>query len=425
MKNRYDVIVIGGGPAGMAAAIAAHENGAQDIIILERRFELGGILNQCIHSGFGLHRFGEELTGPEYAHRFMEMIKEYHIEAACDTSVVKILPGNRVLIISPHSGIKIILGKAVVMATGCRERNRGGLGISGTRPAGIFTAGTAQQFINQYGYLPGKEVVILGSGDIGLIMARRLTLEGALVKGVIEVKSFPGGLKRNIVQCLDDFNIPLLLNHSVIEIHGRKRVTGVTVARVDDTGNPIVDSVYDIPCDTIVLSVGLFPDHKLPLNTGIKIDHHTGGPVVNQWMETSIPGIFACGDGVYVHDLVDDVTAEGGIAGCHAALFAKDPWVFEYAMAAVTPGEGVRFCIPQIISSNGDENFQIFLRIKEKFSHGQLVVNQDGKKIFSIPKAYALPGEMISIRLPKENFIPQKDNASLLTISMIEREENK
>ncbi len=425
MRNRYDVIIIGGGPAGMAAAIAAHENGAQDIIILERRFELGGILHQCIHSGFGLHRFGEELTGPEYAHRFMEMIKKYHIEAACDTSVLKILPGNRILIISPYSGIKIISGKAVVMATGCRERNRGGLGISGTRPAGIFTAGTAQQFINQYGHLPGKEVVILGSGDIGLIMARRLMLEGALVKGVIEVKSFSSGLKRNVVQCLNDFNIPLLLNHSVIEIHGRKRVTGVTVVRMDDTGNPIADSIYDIPCDTLVLSVGLLPDHKLPLNTGIKIDHHTGGPIVNQWMETSTPGIFACGDGVYVHDLVDDVTAEGEMAGRHAALFAKDPWVFEHSMAAITPGEGVQFCIPQIMSSNSDESFRIFLRLEEKFSSGQLVVNQDGKKIFTFSKGNAFPGEMISIRLPKEKLLPPKDTASLLTISMIERGENK
>lgn len=305
---KHDVVIIGGGPAGLAAAIAARENGVQDVLILEREQELGGILNQCIHNGFGLHTFKEELTGPEYAARYMEKAAEMKIPALLETTVIDLeRKGSAIQVtsVSRKDGLLQLEAKAVVLAMGCRERPRGALNIPGYRPAGIFSAGTAQRLVNREGYLPGKEVVILGSGDIGLIMARRMTLEGAKVKCVAELQPYSGGLKRNIVQCLNDYGIPLKLSHTVVDIRGKERVTGVTIAKVDDHLKPIPGTEEEISCDTLLLSVGLIPENELSREIGVELSPTTNGPVVNESLETSIPGVFACGNVLHVHDLVD------------------------------------------------------------------------------------------------------------------------
>jgi len=328
MEN-VDLVVIGGGPAGLAAAIEARKYGVEDILILERDQELGGILQQCIHTGFGLEIFKEELTGPEYAHRFIQQIVTLGIRYMLDTMVIDIssdmdISGERIVTaVNSKEGLLKLKAKAVILAMGCRERTRGALNIPGTRPAGIYTAGTAQRLINMEGYLPGKDVVILGSGDIGLIMARRMTLEGARVKMVCELMPYPGGLKRNIVQCLEDYNIPLRVCHTVVAIHGRERLEGVTVARVDEDRKPLPETREYIGCDTLLLSVGLIPENELSREAGVRIDPLTRGPIVNESMETSIPGIFACGNVVHVHDLVDHVTEESRLAGRGAAQFVK------------------------------------------------------------------------------------------------------
>lgn len=320
---RADVVIIGGGPAGMSAAIAAKESGASEVVIIERELKLSGILQQCIHNGFGLHKFKEELTGPEYGERYEKIVRQLGITVLTDTMAVDITPGRTVTAVSKEKGYFSIKAEAVVLAMGCREKSRGALSIPGTRPAGVFTAGTAQKLVNIKGYMPGKKIVILGSGDIGLIMARRMTLEGAEVKAVCEIMEDSGGLTRNIVQCLRDFDIPLMLRHTVVEIHGKKRVDGVTVARVDENLKPIPGTEEYIECDTLMLSVGLIPENELSKKAGIEIDPKTRGPVVDENRQTNVPGIFACGNVVKVHELVDFVSEEGETAGRAAALYAQ------------------------------------------------------------------------------------------------------
>ena len=320
----YDIVIIGGGPAGLAASVSAFDHGITRIIILERDNELGGILNQCIHNGFGLHTFKEELTGPEYAERYIRQVKERGIEFRLHTMVLEIQKDKTIQAVNKEDGLFEIKAKAVILAMGCRERSRGALNIPGFRPAGVFTAGTVQRLVNIDNYMPGKEVVILGSGDIGLIMARRLTLEGAKVKLVAEIKPYSGGLIRNIVQCLDDYDIPLKLSHTVVFIHGKERITGVTIAQVDLEGKPIQGTEEFCKCDTLLLSVGLIPENELSKVAGVCLDDITNGPIVNESLETSIEGIFACGNVLHVHDLVDDVSKEAAYAGKNAAVYVKN-----------------------------------------------------------------------------------------------------
>ena len=319
----YDIVIVGGGPAGLAAALAARGNGVADILILEREDRLGGILNQCIHNGFGLHTFQEELTGPEYAARYIEKVEELQIPYKLQTMVLNIMPDKRVAAMNREDGLFEVQAKAVILAMGCRERPRGALNIPGFRPAGIYTAGTAQRLVNIEGFLPGRKIVILGSGDIGLIMARRLTLEGARVQAVVEILPKSGGLQRNIVQCLEDFDIPLLLRHTVVDIKGRERVSGVTVSAVDEQGKPIPGTGQEYDCDTLLLSVGLIPENELTRELGARMDPATHGPVVNEKLETTIPGVFACGNVLHVHGLVDSVSEEAAEAGKNAAVSIK------------------------------------------------------------------------------------------------------
>ena len=319
----YDIVIVGGGPAGLAAALAARENGVADILILEREDQLGGILNQCIHNGFGLHTFKEELTGPEYAARYIEKVEELQIPYKLQTMVLNITPDKRVTAMNREDGLFEVQAKAVILAMGCRERPRGALNIPGFRPAGIYTAGTAQRLVNIEGFLPGRKIVILGSGDIGLIMARRLTLEGARVQAVVEILPKSGGLQRNIVQCLEDFDIPLLLRHTVVDIKGRERVSSVTVSAVDEQGKPIPGTGQEYDCDTLLLSVGLIPENELTREMGARMDPATHGPVVNEKLETTIPGVFACGNVLHVHGLVDSVSEEAAEAGKNATIYIK------------------------------------------------------------------------------------------------------
>ena len=356
--EKADVVVIGGGAAGLAAALGAKEAGAGRVLILERSEELGGVLFQCIHNGFGLIYFGEDLTGPEYAHRFIERVRELGVEYYLQTMVLELRPDKRVIAVNSEKGVFTVEAGAVVLAMGCRERTRGMLGIPGTRPAGIFTAGTAQRLINVEGFIPGRKVVILGSGDIGMIMARRFTLEGAEVKGVVEIMPYIGGLFRNEMLCLRDFGIPVYLKHTVTEIHGRDRVEAVTIAEVDDNRRPIPGTEKIIECDTLLLSVGLIPENELSIEAGIEIDPVTGGPFVNELMETSIPGIFACGNVVHVHDLVDDVSIEGVLAGRAAAAYAAEGKSLPRRIR-VRPGCGVRYVVPQYISGERDVVFAL------------------------------------------------------------------
>ena len=406
-----ELVIIGGGPAGMSAAVAAYESGIRDILILERDTHLGGILQQCIHNGFGLHKFGEELSGPEYAWKYEQKVQELGIEVKLGTMVLDITGDKVITATNEEDGIFQLRAGAIILAMGCRERSKGALNIPGSRPAGIFSAGTAQKYVNRMGYLPGKEVVILGSGDIGLIMARRMTLEGAKVHAVCELMPYSGGLARNIEQCLNDFGIPLKLSHTVIRIHGKERLEGVTIARVDERRKPIAGTEEYIPCDTLLLSVGLIPENELSKSAGVELDRITQGAVVDQDRQTSVEGVFACGNVLHVHDLVDYVSEEAEIAGKSAAdyLMAARQCTEEKREAAEqseavriplhTDGR-IRYTVPQVVTQKKDVS--VFFRVADVYHNVTInVYNEKKEKVFSRRKLKAAPGEMENVVLKK------------------------
>lgn len=404
--RKAELIIIGGGPAGLAAAASARKEGLQDILILERDTRLGGILNQCIHNGFGLHTFKEELTGPEYAARFIKQIEDEKIPYMLDTMVIDISEGEggikTVTAMNPKEGLFTIEGKAVILAMGCRERPRGALNIPGYRPAGIYSAGTAQYYVNIEGRMPGKKVVILGSGDIGLIMARRMTYEGAKVLCVAELQPYSGGLKRNIVQCLDDFDIPLLLSHTVIDIKGKKRVEGVTIAEVDENRKPIPGTEVFYECDTLLLSCGLIPENELSNKLGVKMNPVTNGAFVNESLETSVPGVFACGNVLHVHDLVDYVSGEASLAGKNAAAYIRGESGSEGYLINIKTEGGVRYSVPTTVrTGNMPDTLTVRFRVGNEYRDTNLAVYLDGKQLMKLPKRVMAPGEMEQIILVK------------------------
>ena len=394
-----DLVVIGGGPAGMAAAVAAYDSGIKNVLILEREETLGGILKQCIHNGFGLHRFGEELTGPEYAARYKVEVEKRNIPCMLKTTVIGVSAERVVCAMNSEIGIFKVNAGAIILAMGCRERPKGALNIAGARPAGIYTAGTAQKFVNMKGYMPGRSVVILGSGDIGLIMARRMTLEGASVKAVLELMPYSGGLARNIEQCLNDFDIPLRLSHTVVELHGKERLEGVTIAAVDEKRQPIPETYEYIPCDTLLLSCGLIPENELTKSAGIKLDKITGGAVVDEKRQTEIPGIFACGNVLHVHDLVDYVSEEAVIAGEAAAEFIKKGEKSEISVALTTDG-CVRYTVPQIIRTKGDT--KVYFRVSDVFRDKKIVVRLGERVVLERKKQKLAPGEMETVTIKSD-----------------------
>ncbi|MBE6797068.1 MAG: FAD-binding protein [Ruminococcaceae bacterium] len=394
---KHDIVIIGGGPAGMAAAISAYKAGVTDIAIIERDAKLGGILNQCIHNGFGLHKLGQELTGPEYAEAYSREVEKLPIKVYYETMVTG-FDKNRIVTAQNRGGILKIKAGAIVLAMGCRERSGGALNICGTRPAGIYSAGTAQKLINCMGYMVGRKVVLLGSGDIGLIMARRMSLEGAKVEAVCEIMPYSGGLTRNIVQCLDDYGIPLYLSHTVAEIHGKERVTGVTIAKVDDKRQVIEESKRYVECDTLLLSVGLIPENELTGSAGIEIDAITSGPRVDQNRQTEMDGVFACGNVLHVHDLVDYVSDEAEIAGTAAAEFVKNGRR-DGAVFNTVAGEGVRYVLPQSISVGGTDDISLFMRVSKPYGKVRLTVKSGDEVLASAVKLKVAPGEMEKIVL--------------------------
>lgn len=416
MKDKYDVIVVGGGPAGLAAAVSAAEQGAKSVLILERNDTLGGILNQCIHNGFGLHHFKEEMTGPEYAAKFIEQLPRYPaIEVLTGAMVLNISPEKIVYAIHAESGYIQLAANAVVLSMGCRERTRGAIGIPGTRPAGIFTAGAAQLYMNIEGFTVGKRIVILGSGDIGLIMARRLTLEGAKVLGVYEVLPYSSGLTRNIVQCLEDYGIPLHLSHTITDIRGGKRVEQIVIQKVDEQRKPIPGTEQIVDCDTLLLSVGLIPENELSRQAGLEISPRTNGPVVYENMETSVPGIFACGNVAHVHDLVDFVTAESIRAGAAAAKYTRKEIE---KLIQVQNGDGVGYTAPQKIRlENVDKNIDIFFRATAVYKNSKIEVKSGDTPIASFKREHLAPGEMEKITIPKSFFDKAGDAPVVVSVS--------
>lgn len=410
MKN-YDIVIIGGGPAGLAAAVSAKKSGVGSILILERDRELGGILNQCIHNGFGLHTFKEELTGPEYAQRFIDQAKELEIEYRLNTMVIDISHEKVVTAMNREEGLFQIRAKAVILAMGCRERSRGALNIPGYRPAGIYSAGTAQRLVNMEGLMPGREVVILGSGDIGLIMARRMTFEGAEVKVVAELMPYSGGLKRNIVQCLDDFGIPLKLSHTVVDIKGKERLEGVTIAEVDGNGKPISGTEEEYSCDTLLLSVGLIPENELSRGMGVEMSRVTSGPVVNESLETNIEGVFACGNVLHVHDLVDFVSEEAAAAGKNAAAYVKGGRTEEGGREiCLNPVDGVRYTVPVTINTaRMDENLTVRFRVGSVFKNCYVSAYFDDERVIHRKRQIVAPGEMEEIKLTKDQLLKYPD----------------
>lgn len=395
----YDIVIVGGGPAGMAAAVAAYDAGCTNVVILDREPQIGGILMQCIHNGFGLHKLGRELTGPEYAAVYEQQVKQRNIKVYTETTVTSV-SSDKVVTAQNRQGILKIQAKAIILAMGCRERSRGALNICGSRPSGVYSAGTAQKLVNCMGYQVGKKVVILGSGDIGLIMARRMSYEGAKVEAVCEVMPYSGGLTRNIVQCLEDFDIPLYLSTTVVQIHGRERLEGVTIAQVDERRQPIEETKRYIPCDTLLLSVGLIPENELTRGAGISIDPVTSGAIVDENCQTDVPGIFACGNVLQVHDLVDYVSDEAERAGLGAVKFIRGELDAKNAVQT-KPGNGVRYVLPQTVHP-GNEDVSLFLRVTQPFGKVKLTVS-DGDRVLAVAKKLkAAPGEMEKITIKAE-----------------------
>ena len=411
-----DLLIVGAGPAGLAAAIAAKRAGVMDLLVLEREEEPGGILNQCIHNGFGLHRFREELTGPEYAHRDIQEARDLGIDVRCGAMVLEVTADKVVSVVSREKGLETFKARAVILAMGCRERPRGALAIPGTRPAGVFSAGTAQKIVNMMGYMPGNEVLILGSGDIGLIMARRMTLQGAKVKACVELMPYSSGLNRNIVQCLDDYGIPLMLSHTVIDVQGKDRVKGVTIAQVGEDRLPIPGTEQDIPCDTLLLSVGLIPENELSLGAGVRLSDTTQGPVVDNRFETNVPGVFACGNVLHVHDLVDFVSQESALAGQAAARYLKGDDDKDASEVAVVDGPGVRGTVPQrlmIPKGEQTEGLDLMFRPDRVYNNCFLTLRAGEQVLLSQRRRIMTPGEMATAKLSPQMLEALKDHKEL------------
>ncbi|MBP2642761.1 MAG: hcnB [Firmicutes bacterium] len=415
-EQQFDVVIIGGGPAGLAAAVSASQ-GVERVLVIERDRELGGILQQCIHNGFGLHRFKEELTGPGYAARYIKMVEERsNITVMLDTMVLSVSEDKTVIGVNPTDGIFKVSAKAIIFAMGCRERTRGAIRTPGTRPAGVLTAGAAQRMVNMEGYLPGEKVVILGSGDIGLIMARRMSLEGTHVEAVLEIMPYSNGLTRNVVQCLNDYDIPLHLGHTILKIHGKHRITGVTCAKVDETMKPIPGTEFYLECDCLLLSVGLIPENELSREMGIQMDNLTSGPVVDQLRQTNIPGFFAAGNVVHVHDLVDFVSEEGEIAGKYATYYANHTLGAVEKVISVKTADGVRTSVPQIVRLYQDDSqpVRLYMRVAKPERKVTLAIMNGEQVVLEKKLAVAKPGEMIVVDVPGDKLKTCGDKITVL-----------